>query len=789
MFLAKALLDNVAERPEELAFRRGDVVTVMMMQDAGHRATLGGWWLCSFRGHQGIVPANRLKILSGLMVEEEEEEEEAESAGSSEKKGMERTHTNTHQYQQSTNCVQDYDVPPSRYPPSHTQPPSPADSALYDIPPHLSATASDTTFHPHSSPDKSSKTFDSKPSEVYDSPPSNKQSFTNRRLPWGSCTSVDNLVSSSFQALSVSGDQREKLIHKAPPSRKRWSAESGSLMLSENGGVRMWRQNTKHLDQDSATKLLVKLQDDVTKSVSQVVKSLSFFWHTERSPQSNLFDVKTAFTELKNTVTQLVEFAQGTLANSSQLSDRKLVSQFVKQVHLLRRHLRAVSETLVYLENVKWQVPQWAEPLKHDRQDHVDRITRLTKDLIPEVTKLVSFIRAKNSFERSCGSTVLPNDLQVDQETSTLRLRQSEAVTTRSAYVQSRPLPPLPASVSGKQLSPTSVVQTLPRRLMTSSQSNLEDKVMVTEKSTQWCNMGDSHNDSAGGYSDTQEDYDYVQLETCDSGVQIKSLQQKRSEHKQRLLNNIDEETECPDTFRTSTNPSFVAEEKKARKEKSAKLVTRLIHSTEKMLAYLGTKHPNSDKAPTKKITKSISSCKIHPNGLLKPEAHSQELRTSTCNVNKPGTSVQSPPSHGLCITNKTLDAGEKQVLCYYSKQLESHCTQLSSAVDTLMACIEDNQPPKVFVSNGRFVIVTAYKLIYMGDALLRRLVNAELREQVLRCAGQVCECLKVCVLATKTAALQFPSVTAVQHMVDRVVDVLHAAHELRMIVSQAAAL
>ncbi|GFO25373.1 breast cancer anti-estrogen resistance protein 1 [Plakobranchus ocellatus] len=62
MFLAKALYDNIAETPDELAFRRGDVLTVVEQDASG----LEGWWLCSLRGKHGIAPGNRLKILSGM---------------------------------------------------------------------------------------------------------------------------------------------------------------------------------------------------------------------------------------------------------------------------------------------------------------------------------------------------------------------------------------------------------------------------------------------------------------------------------------------------------------------------------------------------------------------------------------------------------------------------------------------------------------------------------------------------------------------------------------------------
>lgn len=45
---AKAIYDNIAESPDELAFKRGDLLTVIEQDTDG----LEGWWLCSLRGRQ-----------------------------------------------------------------------------------------------------------------------------------------------------------------------------------------------------------------------------------------------------------------------------------------------------------------------------------------------------------------------------------------------------------------------------------------------------------------------------------------------------------------------------------------------------------------------------------------------------------------------------------------------------------------------------------------------------------------------------------------------------------------
>ncbi|TSK16217.1 Cas scaffolding protein family member 4 [Bagarius yarrelli] len=58
--LAKALYDNTAESPDELAFHKGDVVVVIEQKVEGSV----GWWKCSVHGREGLAPANRLQLLS-----------------------------------------------------------------------------------------------------------------------------------------------------------------------------------------------------------------------------------------------------------------------------------------------------------------------------------------------------------------------------------------------------------------------------------------------------------------------------------------------------------------------------------------------------------------------------------------------------------------------------------------------------------------------------------------------------------------------------------------------------
>nr|CAN13138.1 orthologue of H. sapiens chromsome 20 open reading frame 32 (C20orf32) [Sus scrofa] len=57
--LARALYDNHPDCSDELAFCRGDILTILE-QDVPESE---GWWTCLLHGRQGLAPANRLQIL------------------------------------------------------------------------------------------------------------------------------------------------------------------------------------------------------------------------------------------------------------------------------------------------------------------------------------------------------------------------------------------------------------------------------------------------------------------------------------------------------------------------------------------------------------------------------------------------------------------------------------------------------------------------------------------------------------------------------------------------------
>jgi enhancer-of-filamentation protein 1 len=133
------------------------------------------------------------------------------------------------------------------------------------------------------------------------------------------------------------------------------------------------------------------------------------------------------------------------------------------------------------------------------------------------------------------------------------------------------------------------------------------------------------------------------------------------------------------------------------------------------------------------------------------------------------------------------LDSDDKQVLSFFAAQLVTHHKNLTQAIDAFLQTVEHNQPPKVFLAHGKFVVLSAHKLVHIGDTVHRNVSCKEIKERALNCANALSDALATSVNKTKQAALQFPTVTAVQEMVDSIVDISYSARDLKVCLVQAA--
>ncbi|XP_056156051.1 embryonal Fyn-associated substrate isoform X2 [Lampris incognitus] len=134
---------------------------------------------------------------------------------------------------------------------------------------------------------------------------------------------------------------------------------------------------------------------------------------------------------------------------------------------------------------------------------------------------------------------------------------------------------------------------------------------------------------------------------------------------------------------------------------------------------------------------------------------------------------LQLTPSPPLPVS---LSLEDSELLSFYSSQSLAHLSCLADSIDVLFSSVQGNQPPRVFVARGKSLIVTAHKLVFIGDTLSRLLTSPDLRAKVTTSGGRLCQALKAVVVATKGAAQNYPSVSATQEMVDRVAELSQQA-------------
>jgi len=134
-----------------------------------------------------------------------------------------------------------------------------------------------------------------------------------------------------------------------------------------------------------------------------------------------------------------------------------------------------------------------------------------------------------------------------------------------------------------------------------------------------------------------------------------------------------------------------------------------------------------------------------------------------------------------------TLTAEDRRLLMFYCDQMTGHWNVLDDAASAFFHCMDRRQPPKVFVSHSKFVIVAGHKMAYLGDVLARNIVDDNAQNWIVAHSNRLCNSLKTAVRRTKEAALAYPSVPEQQLMVDCIKEVTDWAIELKEVVDRLA--
>ncbi|XP_013404460.1 breast cancer anti-estrogen resistance protein 1-like isoform X1 [Lingula anatina] len=480
------------------------------------------------------------------------------------------------------------------------------------------------------------------------------------------------------------------------------------------------------LDLDAAMELLLRLQQDVHKATTRLLSFVSSTWRTKEKLEPRIYDVKLACMGVKTSLQEFLDFAQGALANSAKVSDKTLAKKLHTQLTPLQGAMVSISAAMKNLDTLQWQVAKLVST-EEASGDSLGQIVSSSKELSSDVRKLGSFIQGN--------STLLFKRLGGEQGV----MEPAERDDSGKFKQVGRPLPPVPFTGS-KDMSPLS-----PPGKSPGPKPPLKPKPKVAGKP----DMQGRPLPPPPPPSSTPPHRPHSQQDQSP----LKAVAGLKA-HKLPSQGSMDESGKFLEDYDYVHLESAEVREQRQQQEQ---FLEELAEEKKR------------DFTPKQKAQIQ----------LLEKEVQ-REIDTDITKFKEERSTSQ---------FETRLDPNDKQLLLFYAEQVMSHSSLLTNAIDAFLGGIEYNQPPKVFIAHSKFVVLGAHKLVYIGDTLHRNVMSTDIRNKIMHCANYLCDCLKATVTATKTAALQYPSLTAVQEMVDRVVDVSHAAHELKLVITQAAAL
>ena len=598
-------------------------------------------------------------------------------------------------------------------------------------------------------------------------------------------------MNKEFSALSIDKPNEHKGVYDIPPQVTRdsmMSSKSDSSIISRSDssdgseGQRLSQCSIDSrdldlplydelpLDRDAANELVIKLQQDIQRAASRLSSFVSGSWRKRDNLVQKLDDIRCAVVGVEHALGEFVDFGQGTLANSAKLSDRKLINKLSKYLIPLQQALQQIRVCIKHLDDAEWQIAKLL-PQESVKRDDLGQIWSSAKDLNHDVKKLAGFIQGNSSLlfkrakdfqqsSRNSGTLTPSGKPPISRKPPTLPTKTLQTRPLPAPPPAERPLPPTPTDKKSQEFG----------------FSGPDTKRFSGE----FKRLSGEFKRQSGEFKHWSGEFQVRRL-SRESATPEKEPEGALPEYDYVQLDDDNEDDNSDTLKRVKDSDKKTVVEKKTHTGSHESLLEKVVEVNEKDVKDVSNSADSkvqSNNEISRSREKLIETEKLYDSQQEKDKS----VITNEVDVNIPERDIEKTEV-------LTLDPSDRQVLMFYSEQMDTHYTLLTNSIDAFFSCIESSQGPKVFISNSKFVVVSAHKLVYIGDALHHNLQNEEIRTKIIQSANSLCDCLKLTVMATKTAALQYPSVPAVQEMVDRVVDVSKLAQVLKQLVVQAAKL
>ncbi|XP_037372054.1 breast cancer anti-estrogen resistance protein 1 isoform X1 [Talpa occidentalis] len=858
--LAKALYDNVAESPDELSFRKGDIMTVLERDTQG----LDGWWLCSLHGRQGIVPGNRLKILVGMYDKKPAGPGPGPPTTSAQPSpGL---HTPAAQYtpmlpttyQPQPDSV--YLVPtPSKTQQGHYQ--APGSNPQFQSPPAKQASTFSKQMPHHSFPNSSPDLYQVPPGpgspaqDIYQVPPSAGIGHDIYQVPpsmdarsWEGTKPPAKVVVPTrvgqgyvFEASQPEQDEYDiprhllasgpQDIYDVPPVRGLLPSQYGQEVYDTPPmAVKGPNGRDPSLDVYDVPPSVEKgLPPSNHHAVYDIPPSVSKDVPDGPLMREETYDVPPAFAKAKPfdpTRHPLVLAAPP--PDSPPTEDVYDVPPPAPDLYDVPPGLRRPGPSTLYdVPRERALPPEVADGSIAD--DGVYSVPPPAEREAPADAKRLSASSTGSTRSSQSASSLEaavpgrePLDMEVAMEALS-RLQQGVSATvahlldlvgsaTTSGAWRSNPEPQEPPAQDLR--TAVAAVQGAVHELLEFARSavgnaaHTSDRTLHAKLSWQLQKMEDVYQtlvahgqalDSRGPGA-TAEDLD--RLVACSRAVPEDAKQLGSFLHGNASL--LFRRTKAPVPGPEGGGPLYPNPA-----DKASSIQSRPLPSPPKF---------TSQDSPDGQYENSEGGWMedydyVHLQGKEEFEKTQKELLEKG-NIMRQGKGqlelqqlkqferleqeVSRPIDHDLANWTQAqplapgrtggLGPSDRQLLLFYLEQCEANLTTLTNAVEAFFTAVSTNQPPKIFVAHSKFVILSAHKLVFIGDTLSRQAKAADVRNQVTHYSNLLCDLLRGIVATTKAAALQYPSATAAQDMMDRVKELGHSTQQFRRVLGQLAA-
>ncbi|XP_068189311.1 enhancer of filamentation 1 [Antennarius striatus] len=807
--MAKALYDNMPESPEELAFRKGDILTVIEQNTGG----LEGWWLCSLHGRQGIAPGNRLKLLIGPMFEAQSPSASAAAQSSPQ--------CSAYQQKPGSGAQGIYQVPPSLQSTQQQSQQSiyqvPPAQDVYQVPPR-STLAADGAPSKVVTPTRVGQSYTYSPGQhnqqdVYDVPPSRSQGVYD--IPPGQMFPAQLSTARNQGIYDVPLSQMEaraqgvydippssQEVYSVPPCRANPVLQEGNYdfpqpLKHKPEGIydvppptlsKPTQSPQSHYDFPPSTDLPTHHQHpnangnegiydvpppallsgagsqkdvyDIPRGMPQPPQLRSS--PTDRDGSKGVYDIPAqdarGAADVTDGVNRLSFSSTGSTRSSMSTSssstgsgsEGRLALDVDAAVQRLYRLQQAVEASVGALHSMAasphWRTFPFMERHANDVRTVLDRIRAALGDF-------VVFGRGAAANATALSDSSLHSKLRRQLG----RLEDSQQILLQIYQALENCCWALNALASSGKHHHKS--DDLDRFVMVSRTVPDDAKQLASTI----CGNAELlfrriHVDGSFSVGSSPEENMIHPLTSPSSdnegfGGQTKPFPVPSSQDK----DNMNSE-KCVKSWMEDYD--YVHLQGKDDFERQQKELLDKENIIKQSQIQLGQDQINQFKKLEQEVTKPVE------NDITQWVPHQQSA--------SPSDSSPSPsPTTHVC-------ARDRQLLGFYSEQCGQHFATLLSAVDAFFSCVSAGQPPRIFVAHSKFVILSAHKLVFIGDTLSRQATAPEVANRVMNSSNVLCDLLKTVVAATKTAALNYPNTAAIQEMVDRVTDLSHHAQQFK---------